>query len=484
MSHFVFGGIIRIYEWIILIYCSGIFISYTFLSFFAFLNIRKNIREKNLKNDNIIEGSPLTPGISIVAPAYNEAATIIFNVRSLLTLNYPLFEVIIVNDGSKDNTLEKLIEEFRLVEIDYAYNPRLASQPVKRFFKSESRAYSKLLVIDKINGKSKADAVNAGINATTYPLLLNTDVDCILDRDTLYNLVQPFIEETNRVIATGAALRAANSCIVDSGLMQQVIAPRKLLPRFQELEYTRSFILGKMGWSYINAISNVSGGLGLFDKEILINAGGYDPVSFGEDMDMIVKMSRYMCDIKEPYSIRYVPQVQCWTEVPQSMKVFSRQRMRWARGLLQIFIAHRDILFNPKYRRLGLIVFPYNFFFELLAPLIEVIGLLFYIYLLTTQTFNWTFTAVLLLFTYLFSVFITTFSIFLDQLVNKSYSGLKEIFGLCFTALLEPFLYHPLGLYFSLKGYFNHLAGRSHQWGNMQRKGFIQQTDTAVIQSN
>jgi cellulose synthase/poly-beta-1,6-N-acetylglucosamine synthase-like glycosyltransferase len=482
MFHSVFIGIVRIYELLILVYFISLFVLYVLLAIFSFINIRRYARDKKNHNDHLLERSHLTPGISIVAPAYNEEATIIFNVRSLLTLNYPLFELVVVNDGSKDNTLEKLINEFDLVEISYAYNPRLKSAPVQRFFKSKNRAYNKLLVIDKVNGKSKADAVNAGINATSYPLLLNTDVDCILDRDTLYKMVQPFIKETKKVIATGAVLRAANSCVVDSGLMQQVIAPRNFLPRFQEIEYIRSFILGKMGWSFINAVPNVSGGLGLFDKEILICSGGYDPASFGEDIDAVVRMSKYMCEIDEPYAIRHIPQTLCWTEVPQTFRVFSRQRIRWGRGLIQTFLNHRNVLFNPKYKRLGLIIFPNNFFFELLAPLIELVGLLFLIYLMATgSSFNWTNAGILFLFSYLFSILITTYSILMDQVVNKSYNTVKEIMALCGTAFLEPFIYHPLGIYFSLKGYFNHLTGRSHQWGNMQRKGFNQHVEPVNI---
>lgn len=484
MYHTVFISIVRVYELMVLSYFICLIVMYSLLVVFSFIDIRRYMLDKKNHADHLLERSHMTPGISIVAPAYNEEATIIFNVRSLLTLNYPLFEVVVVNDGSKDNTLQKLIHEFDLEVVSYAYNPRLKSAPVQRFFKSKNRAYNKLLIIDKVNGKSKADAVNAGINATSYPLLLNTDVDCILDRDTLYKLVQPFIKETQRVIATGAVLRAANSCIVDSGLMQKVIAPRQFLPRFQEIEYIRSFILGKMGWSFINAVPNVSGGLGLFDKEILINAGGYDPASFGEDIDAIVRMSKYMCDIGEPYAIRHIPQTLCWTEVPQTFRVFSRQRIRWGRGLIQTIFNNRVILFNPSYKRLGLIIFPYNLIFEMLAPVIELMGMAFLIYIFYTGTaFNWTNAGILFLFSYLFSILITTYAIMMDQIVNHSYNKVREILGLCAMAFLEPFIYHPLSIYFSLKGYYNHLAGRSHQWGNMQRKGFNQQAEKANIKS-
>lgn len=464
-------------ESLVFIYCTAIFLLYAFLGVFSIVAIRRNLRKENLREQITLVASPLTPGISVIAPAYNEGMTIINNVRSLLTLNYPRFEVIIVNDGSTDDTLQKLITEFQLEEVSYAYNAELETRPVKRFLKSSNPAYARLLVVDKENGKAKADAVNAGINAASFPYFLNTDVDCILDRDTLLRLIQPFMDESKRVIASGAALRMVNSCSVDAGMITRVRPPAELLPRFQEVEYIRSFVLGKMGWTLINAVPNVSGGLGLFDREIVIKAGGYDPRSFGEDMDMVVRMSKYMCEQKQEYAIRYIPQTLCWTEGPSTMNVFGRQRVRWARGLMQIFTTHRSVLFNPKYKQLGWIVFPYNFFFELLAPVVEFLGILYYIYIIIAGLINWKYAIVLLIFTYTFSILITTLAICWDQITSRHYKTWREVLGLCSMAFLEPFMYHPLVMFFAIRGYIYQLAGKKHQWGNMQRRGFNQQND-------
>jgi cellulose synthase/poly-beta-1,6-N-acetylglucosamine synthase-like glycosyltransferase len=474
MQNVFWAQLLNAFDLGILTYCIGIFLLYVLLAILASMGISKSRKKAPLEMEKILEKSPLTPGISIIAPAFNESATVISNVRSLLTLNYPLFEVILVNDGSTDDSLEKLIKAFQLVKVDLSYEEKIHCQPVNGFYRSTSIAYGNLLVVDKENGKSKADAVNAGINAASFPYLLNTDVDCILDRNTLYKLIQPFLEEEVRVVAVGGGLRIANSCIVDGGEMVEVKVPSNLLARFQEIEYIRSFSLGKVGWSSINAVPNVSGGLGLFDKEILIKAGGYDPASFGEDMDMIVRMGRYMSENKLDYAIRYVSEPLCWTEVPDTLTIFGRQRTRWARGLFQIFSNHLKVLLNPSYKRMGLITFPYNFFFELLAPIIEFLGWLTYLYLILTKQINTTNALVLLAFVYTFSVGITLLSILLDQLANKTYANGKQVLKLAFTAFLEPFLYHPLIIFFSLKGYLNHLFGKNHQWGNMQRKGFQQ----------
>jgi cellulose synthase/poly-beta-1,6-N-acetylglucosamine synthase-like glycosyltransferase len=487
------------YENTVFIYGLTMLLVYALLAILSFIGVRKFIAaEKYVDYDKIVE-SAHAPGISVIAPAFNESVTIITNVRSLLTLNYPKFEVIIVNDGSTDDTLEKMTKEFSLVEVDFAYIDKLFSQPVKRIFKSTDKAYEKLLVVDKVNGKSKADASNAGINCSSFPYFLCTDVDCIIEKDTLLKMIKPFLDEEEkkikeigkpcpecgyihikedykRVIATGATLRIANSCDVDEGVITRVRPPKALIPRFQEMEYIRAYVLGKMGWSYINAVPNVSGGLGMFDKEIAIEAGGYDGKSFAEDMDMVTRMALYMRNNKKKYMIKYIPTTQAWTEGPPNLKIFSRQRTRWGRGLFEIMVVHRKVLFNPSYGRLGLVVFPYNFLFEFLAPLIEATGIMYYIYIIVTNQINWPFAKILLVFVYFYSVMITTLALLWDQLTFRYYKTWGEVLGLCLMAFLEPFFYHPLIVFFALRGYYNFLTGKKHSWGNMQRQGFGQKS--------
>lgn len=467
------------YENTVFFYGTVLLIIYALLGLFSFLAIRNFLRKETYTNYFHLLTSPLSPGISVIAPAYNEGLSIVMNVQSLLTLNYPTFEIVLINDGSTDNSMEQLISQFELVPVDFAYNPKIKTQPIVHIYKSTNPAFGKLTVIDKVNGKSKADAVNAGINIASFNYFVCTDVDCILDKNALLKLIKPVLEEQNkRVIATGATLRIANSCEIDNGVIIRMKPPRNLLARFQEMEYIRAFVLGKMGWSFINCVPNVSGGLGLFDKEIAIKAGGYDQQSFGEDMELMVRMCRYACDNGIDYAIRYIPETLCWTEGPVTVKVFKLQRTRWARGLAQLMYAHFKMFFNPKYGRAGLITFPYNFFFELLAPIIELTGIIYYIYLILTGGVNYTFALLLLAFVYTYSVMITTMAILWDQLAFRHYKSWKEVVYLCSTAFLEFLLYHPLIVIFSLRGYYYFLTGKKHSWGNMQRQGFGQPKKT------
>lgn len=468
------------YESTVFVYGTVLLLIYALLALFSFLAIRNHLRTESYTNYNNLLTSKLAPGITVLAPAYNEGLSIIMNVRSLLTLNYPLFEIVLVNDGSTDDSMAQMISVFELVKVDFAYDPKIKTQPITGIYKSANPAYSKLTVIDKVNGKSKADAVNAGINVASFDYFVCTDVDCILDKDALLKLLKPVLEEpTKRVIATGATLRIANSSEIDNGVVIRMRPPRNLLARFQEMEYVRAFLLGKMGWSFINCVPNVSGGLGLFDKEIAIKAGGYDHQSFGEDMELMVRMVRYSYDNGIDYAIRYIPETLCWTEAPVTVNVFMRQRTRWARGLAQLMYSHFKMLFNPRYGRAGIITFPYNFFFELLAPIVEVTGIIYYIYLIVSGNVNVPYALLLLAFVYSYSIMITTAAILWDQLAFKHYRTWREVLLLCSTTLFEFVLYHPMNVVFSLRGYYYFLTGKKHSWGNMQRQGFGQPKPTS-----
>ena len=370
------------FNYFVFFYTSLLAISFIVMMFLSFASLKLS---KSYYDDNyvrrVLSESPYTPGVSVIAPAYNEEKTIIDNVDSMLGLDYPIFEVVIVNDGSKDSTLDKLIEHYELVEVPFAYIERIKTQPFRRVLKSTNPEYHRLIVVDKENGGTKADASNAGINAAQYPYFICTDVDCILRRDALYRCIWPLLSSSKHVIAVSGTMRMANGCRIKDGQVVEVRPPHTPIPLFQNLEYMRSYLVGKMGWSAINAMPNVSGGFGLFDRQIAIAAGGYDPMSFAEDMDLLARMVGYMCDFSRPYKVVQVPETCCWTEGPPNLVVLYRQRTRWGRGLFQALMIHRKMIFNKTYRQTGLLTLPYMVIFEFLAPIIEFTGLVVFLFL-------------------------------------------------------------------------------------------------------
>jgi cellulose synthase/poly-beta-1,6-N-acetylglucosamine synthase-like glycosyltransferase len=466
------------FEYFIFFYASSMFVLYIVLGFFSFLSITRYRTYNSKLDDEFLINSPLSPGISVVAPAYNEEKTIIINVKSLLTLNYPLFEVIIINDGSKDKTLELLIDEFDLEETPFAYVEKIKTKPFKRIFKSKNPKYSILTIVDKVNGGTKADASNAGINASQYPYFLCTDVDCILDRDTLLKMIKPVLNSNVKVVGVGATLRMSNSCDIEDGVIKRVSPPTGLIPRFQELEYLRAYLFGKMGWSLINCVPNISGGLGLYDREVAVNAGGYDGESHAEDMDMMVKAVSYMINNNKEYKVEYIPLSCCWTEGPPNAKILSRQRVRWATGLAQLFFVHRKILFNRKYKKLGLVVFPAAFIFEFLAPIIEFSGIIYFIYIFLKGDINWPMATYIFFYSYSFGILIGTMVILFDNFVHKHYKTFGETLKLWILPFIEPFIYHPLLVFYALKGYFNFFTSKKMEWGTMTRQGFDNKSKT------
>ena len=460
---FFFGSIVFIYSMLLLA-------SYVMLLIFAY---QYSSRYKQWSDDyirNMMQSSPYVPGISIVAPAYNEERTIIDNVESLLRMDYPNFEVCIVNDGSRDRTLELLIEKFELVEVPFEYVEKVRCAPFRRLFKSTNIKYARLVVVDKVNGGTKADAVNAGLNVISNPYFINTDVDCVLSRDALYQCIFPVVSD-DTIIAVSGTMSMSNGSTIKDGELVKVRPSSRPLPLFQDLEYKRSFLVGKMGWSKINAMNNVSGGYGLFSTEVVINAGGYNNGSFAEDMDMITRMVAYCCDFNRPYRVVQIPHNCCWTEGPSTLRMLFRQRIRWGRGLIQLMWEHRRLLFNRKYKRLGLITLPYTFTFEFLAPVIEAGGLVFMVWLAFTGGINWHTFFVTFFAIYTFSYMLSTFVVFYDFILGSSYTSLWSYLKLLVAAALEPFIYHPLIVMSSLVGYYNYLTGRKAVWKSIQRTG-------------
>ncbi|HEY0896955.1 MAG TPA: glycosyltransferase [Sphingobacteriaceae bacterium] len=454
----------------IFVYASVIMSSYVVLAVLSALEMRSYVRKNSYVDYRQILVSPHAPSVSILAPAYNEESTIIENVRSLLSLHYSNFEVIIINDGSKDRSLETLVDHYQLERVDFALNVRIPTKRLRGVYKSRNPAYSRLTVVDKDNG-GKSDALNMGINVSSKDLILCIDVDCIVEQDAILRMVKPFMDEDRRVIAAGGVVRIANSCEVRDGRLIKVHMPDSLIPRFQVLEYIRAFLVGRMAWSRVNGLLLISGAMGMFDKDIVIRVGGYNHHTVGEDMELVVRMSRHMHETGQKYRVVYIPDPLCWTESPNGTEILGRQRNRWTRGTMETLWTHRGLFFNPRYGILGMLSFPYWVFVEWLGPILEFLGLVVFIVLAALGLINWEYSLILMAMVYFFSVALSTISILFEELSYQQYTSGRDIFRLLLTAMIEPLVYHPLTVYWALRGNLDKITGKT-SWGAMTRTGF------------
>jgi len=453
-----------------------LFGSYLLLGIASAVALRKYLRKNSYINYNSLVLSPLSPKISIIAPAFNESKTIIDNVRTLLSLYYNNFEVIIVNDGSTDKTFDLVKESYDLVRVNYYFDYRIPCERVKGVYRSKNPSYNRLTVIDKVNG-GKADSLNAGINICHSDLFVSIDADSIIEADSILKLVKPFLEEKERkVIGTGGVIRIVNSCDIERGHIREIKIPRQILPRLQVLEYTRAFLLGRMAWSQLDGLMLISGAMGIFDRETVVRAGGYSIKSVGEDMELVLRMRRYMTDHDQKYDVTYIPDPLCWTEVPADIKSLRKQRTRWTRGLVESLFTHWKLFFNPKYGRLGLLGYPYWFFFEWLAPLLAFAGFAYTIYLIIVNAINWPFYLLLFLFVYSFAVCLSIWAVLFEEITFHKYKNKLDVFKLLSVAFLEPFIY-PIYTYFAIRGNLEALRGKKG-WGKAERNGFDRKKKT------
>ncbi|MEX0986775.1 MAG: glycosyltransferase [Bacteroidales bacterium] len=448
-----------------------IFTTYLTLMIFSAISLRRYLRKNSYVDYNSIITSPIAPTLSVIAPAYNESATIVDNIRTLLSLYYNNYEIVVVNDGSTDDSMEKITEAYELEKVNYYFDYILPCERIRGVYKSKNRSFKKLLVVDKRNG-GKADALNAGLNVTKNDLVVCIDADSIMEQDALLKLVKPFLEEKEKkVIGAGGVIRIANSCDISGGHINKVHLPKKWLPRAQVLEYTRAFLLGRMAWSELDGLLLISGALGMFNREIVIQAGGYSTKTVGEDMELVVRIRRYMAERNLDYKVEYIPDPLCWTEVPSDLKNLARQRSRWTRGTIETLYTHRKLFFNRKYGKLGTMGYPYWLFFEWMAPIVEFIGILWFATLAIMGRLNVPFFLLLLGFVYFFSVSLSIWSVLFEEITFHKYEKRRDVLKLILTAFLEPFFYHPVVLVMNIKGNIDKLL-KKNTWGKMEREGF------------
>lgn len=478
MENITFIDVINI---IFFIYGSFVFVSYVLTALLSVVELNKYTVRNRYFDYNAMLSFQNLPSISIIAPAFNEERTIIQNISGLLNVKYPNFEIIIVNDGSKDNSLAKIIEHFDLIKTHLHYDMKIPTKDVRGIYKSRNRAFNHLIVIDKVNG-GKADALNTGVNLSQNDLFLAMDVDCIVESDALLRMVKPFIEETKiECIASGSVIRVANSCDIENGLITKVKFPKNIWAKFQVLEYFRAFTLGRMAWSKINGLLIISGAFGLFDRYRVLAVGGYDKSTVGEDLELVVRMRRYMHEVeKKKYKVAFIPDPLCWTEVPESYRILSRQRNRWTRGAIETIRTHKKLMLNPNYGLIGIVSFPYWVLFEWLAPVIEIMGFIYVVFISIFGLLNLNTLVIMALFVISFALMYSFFGIFYESLTYNKYKGATYLFKAFFVALIETFFYQPLNMYFSITGNFDSFfRKRKKGWGEMTRKGFEKSSTTS-----
>ncbi len=432
------------------------------------------INERSQKDDTHAEWellrSETSLPITIVVPAYNEEATIRESVMALLNLHYPDYQIIVVNDGSKDKTAETMVSAFEMHEVSRVRDVgAIKHNPIRQIYGSDK--YSNLLFVDKENGK-KADAINAGLTCVRTPLFCVIDADSLLDPNALLKAIRPFVETSKNVIAVGGTIGIVNGCTIRNGHVEEYDIPKTFLARIQVVEYIRAFLMARLAASRKGTLTLISGAFGIFRREIAVAVGGYDTSTVGEDLELVLKMHNYMNKKGEDYEVMYIPEPVCWTEVPESLKILGRQRVRWQRGALECLSRHKYMLFNRRFGRLGMITMPLFLLVDIIGPIVELLGLIlmpiFWLLGWLSLKFFLAYTALI----FSFGIFISTMAIFIEQDEIERFSKPRHLVTLLLTATVENFGYRQLSSFWRMKGVWQHFTNKKASWGAMERRGF------------
>jgi cellulose synthase/poly-beta-1,6-N-acetylglucosamine synthase-like glycosyltransferase len=443
---------------------NAVYLITTGIAFGALRRYARRLRSVDVE-DLIALGA--VPPITLLVPAHNEEATIVPAVRALLTLRYPDYEILVIDDGSTDATAARLRDAFDLEPAVRAPTARLPHAELRRIW--QSRHHAGLWVLEKVNG-GKADALNAGLAFCRTPLFCAMDADTLLERDALTRIVRPFLERAD-TIGVGGVIRIANGCTVQEGQVTQVRLPDSLLGRFQVLEYLRAFLAGRLGWSVLNGTLIISGAFGLFRRQSVVEVGGFATDTVGEDMELVVRLRRRLTESGRPHRFVFVPDPVAWTEAPETLRVLGRQRERWHRGLTQVMVRNRGMLFRSRYGLLGLAGFPYFFFLEMLGPAIELLG---YVSFGVALALGRVSPPILLAFFFLAFVLgavLSMAALALEELSFRRYPRFSDLGRLMIIAALEPFGYRQLNMLWRLRGLLAAWRGK-RGWGTMTRTGF------------
>ncbi|MFK9094115.1 glycosyltransferase [Bacillus salipaludis] len=467
MSFFHWGDIVTAFASFIAIYMVIVIMFYTIILVISMLQLRKEYQLDRVQVYEDYMEEIYTKPVSIIVPAYNEEAGIVHSVRSLLSVNYPAFEVIVVNDGSTDHTLNKMIDHYDMKEITKVVRRQINTKPLGKIY--QSAIFAHLFLIDKENG-GKADALNVGLNFSHYPYFCSLDGDSVLEQDAFLKVMKPIIDSNEEVIASGGSVRIANGCQIRNGIIQKIGLSDKPLVVMQIIEYLRAFLMGRIGLSRHNLLLIISGAFGVFSKNWVIAAGGYRTDTVGEDMELVVRIHRLLKEKGQKKKIVYVPDPVCWTEVPEDIKFLRRQRRRWHRGLFESLWIHKKITLNPKYGSIGLLAFPYFWIVEFFGPIIELSGYFFMILCLFLGGIYIEFAILLFLLSCLYGSIFSMAAVLLEEWSLTKYPKVSDIIKLFLYSLTETIWYRPLTVLWRCEGMWQMLRG-DKSWGEMKRKG-------------
>jgi cellulose synthase/poly-beta-1,6-N-acetylglucosamine synthase-like glycosyltransferase len=410
--------------------------------------------------------SPLTPGVSVLLPAHDEEAGVVESVRSLLALRYPRLEVIVVNDGSRDATLERLREAFDLRPARIALRRELSHAAVLGTY--ASARHPDLVVVDKVNG-GKSDALNCGISAARHPYFCAVDADAILEEDALLRVIEPIVDD-ERVVATGGIVRIANGCRIEDGEVVEVRLPRSRLATLQVVEYLRAFLVGRMSWNALDSLLIISGAFGVFRRSVVEAAGGYWTRTVGEDMELVVRMHHHLRDRGEEYRVAFVPDPVCWTEAPEDLRSLGRQRRRWQRGLTESLWRHRRMLGRPRYGSIGTVATPYFVVFEMLGPLIEVLGYVLFPVAAVLGLLSVTYLAAFLVLAVVLGMLLSFSALMLEEFNFRRHRQGRDVARMLAFSILENVGYRQLVSIWRALAAVD-LARGKRGWGEQRRRG-------------
>lgn len=410
----------------------------------------------------------LAPPVSVIAPAFNEELSIVDAVQALLALQYPEHEVIVVNDGSKDATLARLIDAFAMYPVDR--QQIVALQTTRLLGVYASQTHPNLLVVDKENGR-KADAANVGIGFATTPLVCVIDADSIIEPDGLLRATEPFMTDNGKLVAVGGAIRIANGSAVEGGHIGQIRVSDKWLPRFQVVEYMRAFLAARVANAHLDMLLLISGAFGIFKRSVLVEIGGYRHDTVGEDLELVTRMHRHLREQGRAYRVAFIPEVVCWTEAPETWAGLGNQRSRWEQGALETLVRHRRMIGNPRYGRIGMVALPLVVIEDVLGPPMELAG---YIAIPVAFALGLLSPVVALAFlslTFVFGTAISVGSLVLEERQLRRTPTAADLGRIAIAALVENFGYRQINLLYRLRGIWR-FARKDNSWAAVPRVGF------------